>query len=102
MDVFLDKGREASRRTRFLPEAFVFFTAPVISRTEKGARCGNAFHVANGRVTMLLVLALLFAMVTNASALVIVGNFTGGSAPGNTAASGTVVDIFNAHCKHRP
>jgi hypothetical protein len=79
-----------------------FFTAPVISRTEKGARCGNAFHVANGRVTMLLVLALLFAMATNASALVIVGNFTGGSAPGNTAASGTVVDTFNAHCKHRP
>ena len=35
-------------------------------------------------------------MVTNAAALVIVGNFTGGSAPGNAAGSGSLIDIFNA------
>lgn len=76
---------------------FCFFhRASDLQDRSKAHGVGRSLNLRTRSVTMLLVLALLFAMVTDASALVIVGNFTGGSAPGNAAGSGTLIGIFNA------
>ncbi len=46
--------------------------------------------------THLMVLVIMLALASNASAITIIGTYIGGSAPTNTAGGGNLVDIFNA------